>query len=398
MKEVELMKRIIQFILVFCLLLIGAYAKPVVSPQHSKQKVIKNHKKESSKNKQVAFKPSKVGALKAASFSKFINKSAESFTKEYGEPLEIQDNYLGSQWWIFGEDEHDYLQVEVKDNKIRSIFVLGDKVDVTPLKIGMTLKDVAALTTIYSDFTSTYKDKSYTFELTEQDMNYRPLLAFDNDSFAMLHFSQSTGKLLGIRYLNNELLLRLMPYQLIEPESYSMSWPVKEETKEISEAGNRQLEMLIRIMRKRDKLPAYSFSPIKRAEAERLILAFEKEPQIYFESMESFNEWQDLTPENSEVSYRTLYKLNKESYQQLVKEPEENSHGFLLKPSQDIPYILMSIYGNISSQKHFLMKEDNEIGLAVTKNHILILLTNKENQEDSLSTESTEVITSEVDK
>ncbi|MDF0478667.1 CAP-associated domain-containing protein [Vagococcus sp. PNs007] len=392
------MKRILQFILVFCLLLIGAYAKPVVSPQHSKQKITKNHKKEPSKNKQVAFKPSKVGALKAASFSKFINKSPESFTKQYGEPLEIQDNYLGSQWWVFGEDEHDYLQVEVKNNKICSIFVLGDKVDVIPLKIGMTLKDVAALTTIYSDFTSTYKGKSYAFELTEQDMNYRPLLAFDNDSFAMLHFSQDTGKLLGVRYLNSELLLRLMPYQLIEPENYPLSWPVQDEKKEISEAGNRQLEMMIRIMRKRDKLPAYSFSPTKRLEAERLIVAFEKEPQNYFESMESFNEWQSLTPQDNKMSYRTLYKLNTKSYQQLVKEPEENNHGFLLKPSQDIPYILMSIYGNSSGQKHFLRKEDNEIGLATTKNHILILLTNKKNQEDSLSSESTEVITSEVDK
>ena len=57
-----------------------------------------------------------------------------------------------------------------------------------PFSIGMTMTDLTELTMIYPNFTLSQNDRSVRFELMEQDMNYRPLVAFDNGTFAVLFF------------------------------------------------------------------------------------------------------------------------------------------------------------------------------------------------------------------
>ncbi|MGC3051193.1 CAP-associated domain-containing protein [Enterococcus faecalis] len=46
---------------------------------------------------------------------------------------------------------------------------------------------------IYSIFAFNFHHEAYDVELMEEDMNYRPLDAFDNGSFAVLFFNQRTG-------------------------------------------------------------------------------------------------------------------------------------------------------------------------------------------------------------
>ncbi|MGY6462763.1 CAP-associated domain-containing protein, partial [Corynebacterium sp. UMB8791] len=70
--------------------------------------------------------------------------------------------------------------------------------------------------TIYSNFAFNFHHEAYDVELMEEDMNYRPLVAFDNGSFAVLFFNQRTGGLMAVNYVNKETLLTEMPYQLNE--------------------------------------------------------------------------------------------------------------------------------------------------------------------------------------
>lgn len=48
------------------------------------------------------------------------------------------------------------------------------------------MQDLTKITTIYTNFTFEYHDTEVGIELMEEDMNYRPLIAFDNDTFAIL--------------------------------------------------------------------------------------------------------------------------------------------------------------------------------------------------------------------
>ncbi|MFZ4460868.1 CAP-associated domain-containing protein, partial [Enterococcus gallinarum] len=63
-------------------------------------------------------------------------------------------------------------------------------------------------------FTFEYHDTEVGIELMEEDMNYRPLIAFDNDTFAILFFDQTTNGLFSVVYLDKDSLLKLLPYQV----------------------------------------------------------------------------------------------------------------------------------------------------------------------------------------
>lgn len=76
------------------------------------------------------------------------------------------------------------------------------------------MQDLTKITTIYTNFTFEYHDTEVGIELMEEDMNYRPLIAFDNDTFAILFFDQTTNGLFSVVYLDKDSLLKLLPYQV----------------------------------------------------------------------------------------------------------------------------------------------------------------------------------------
>ena len=94
------------------------------------------------------------------------------------------------------------------------------------------MTDLTELTMIYPNFTLSQNDRSVSFELMEQDMNYRPLVAFDNGTFAVLFFDQKTSELAAVTYLDQTTLLKLSPYQLTEGELplFQESQTVNQET------------------------------------------------------------------------------------------------------------------------------------------------------------------------
>ena len=120
------------------------------------------------------------------------------------------------QWWFYGETHRDYFQVYVRNNQVESIFVLGDELGLAPFEIGQSLNEVSEISTIYSNFSFVFNNQTYVMELSEKDMNYQPLMAFDNNVFVILHMSKETGEVVGLRYLSQQMLLELQPYQLLE--------------------------------------------------------------------------------------------------------------------------------------------------------------------------------------
>ena len=90
-------------------------------------------------------------------------------------------------------------------------------------------------------------------------MNYRPLIAFDNQSFAVLFFTHGKDVLSGITYLSKEYLLTVMPYQMINGQGLSILAEQQEE--EAVTGKQKTLTRMINLLRIKEDLPPYRIEP-----------------------------------------------------------------------------------------------------------------------------------------
>ena len=117
-------------------------------------------------------------------------------------------------------------------------------------------------------------------ELSEKDMNYQPLMAFDNNIFVILHMSKETGEVVGLRYLSQQMLLELQPYQLLEGNLVIR--PAEQtSTPESDEQNRQQLLAIINIVRSRLNLAPLSRVQETDEVAERLLKEFIERPEAY---------------------------------------------------------------------------------------------------------------------
>lgn len=197
--------------------------------------------------------------LPVSGLGSYIGQNVESFTAKFGEPKRIDPTMYGDEWWIFGESETDYLQVGVKNGVITDLFALGSDLDVAPFKIGMSITEVFQIANFYPTYSVESKDKEVTLELTESDLNYRPLIAFDNGTFAVLMMDRATNQITAVRYLDSLSLLRLGVYDNGSAESEDSSFEIDDaDKKAISEANKKETFEILNILRQRHEIDALS--------------------------------------------------------------------------------------------------------------------------------------------
>ena len=355
--------------LLLCSLLL-AYAQPLLAP--IKESASAPKKKEET-DVSMSHTSLPYGEIQATGFAQFIGQPPAKLTAVYGEPLEIQKTSLGYEWWILGEDEDDYLQISVRHNKVSSIFVLGKELNITPFKMGMTLSAVADLTTIYSNFTFDYQKQQYQFELSEEDMNYRPLIAYDNDTFAILHLNQGTGELIAVRYVDKHTLLSLMPYQLNDGEISQQGYPPETDWTLVNSDRERQLRSILTILRKRDELGPYIYLPELGEVAQRSLSFLRSQPlKILTEPsrVEQLREKEDIPVFNQPFS------LSASEFDKMLtnsKIESEGLHGIVYLPSYDVPFLALSWYSATASQEQFTHANEAGVGVAFQENAVLFL-------------------------
>lgn len=372
------MKRFGQFMLLFLAFMIVAYALPVIFPTEEAPTP-----KEEKTDVTVSHTSFPYGELAATGFAQYIDQPTEVFTKVYGEPIEIQQTALGYDWWILGENEHDYLQVAVKNSKIASIFALGDELPNDPFEIGMDLSDISEITTIFPNFDFDKKDVNYRIELSEEDMNYRPLVAFDNESFAILHLTQETGKLIGVRYLNKSTLLRLMPYQLNEGELTEKVVAEDTDWHQVNLDSQRQMQSILTILRQRGKYEPYDYPKDLTEATQKALGQFMNEPSKILTDKDRLSDWQ---AHENRYEFNQPFKLSSTEFGKVLEmaamSPE--LHGILYTPSYDVPFLMMTWYSEALSQAQFTHKNDREVGIAFYRDAVLFVFS-----ERPIETEST---------
>lgn len=179
----------------------------------------------------------------------FINKSAEELVAQIGEPDRIDPSAYGYEWWIYHLSDQEYLQVGIERSKVVTIYAAGDDTDISPFKIGLTIKEIYQNSIVESEIVVNVDGGTYRFELSEEDLNTRMLTTI-GDVYAQLYLDKYTGKLVSIRFFNKETLVEQRPYEMVyRGELMEESEMSEEAWNAISEGSEQQIFDITNIIR-----------------------------------------------------------------------------------------------------------------------------------------------------
>ena len=144
----------------------------------------------------------------------YLGKASDEVEESFGKPDRVEPSSYGYEWWVYNIDVSSYMQVGVQNNKVVTIFAIGENVNISPLLIGQPIDEVFELLPIESIVSLNIKNNSYRFELSEEELNVKPLVKI-GDVFIQLYFDKFTSELSSVRYMDAETLIKLRPYELV---------------------------------------------------------------------------------------------------------------------------------------------------------------------------------------
>jgi uncharacterized protein YkwD len=146
------------------------------------------------------------------------------------------------------------LQVGVENGKVVTVYVMGKDVNVSPFKIGQSIEEIFSTVFIETNINIDLENSSYQFELSDTDVNMRPLIQL-GDIFAQLYFDKFTGTLSSIRFVDPPTLIKQRPYELVYRGDLLEAKPIETfEWVEIEKATEQQIFDLTNILRQRHQL------------------------------------------------------------------------------------------------------------------------------------------------
>lgn len=192
-----------------------------------------------------------VHPLPVTGFEYYIGLPIEDYVERHGPPLRTGPSNFGAEWWTFTVHPEEYVQIEVKNGIVRSIFVMGEDVNTGPIRIGMTQENIYDETELTDYFSFQSEGIEYELSLTKDDLEVFPLIYFENNSFVMLFFHPERDNVYGLRYLSAEALLQTNYYSITsEEEDPSFVYPLtNEKNKLVLSEKEEQLLALFSIMR-----------------------------------------------------------------------------------------------------------------------------------------------------
>jgi uncharacterized protein YkwD len=189
------------------------------------------------------------GERPVTGLSTWIGKSGDKVIEKFGEPERIEPSSYGYDWWVYPISPKQYIQMGMEDNKVVTLYTIGNEVDVTPYKLGQKLEDIYRFTIIESEIAVKDESGSYQFELNEEDLNTRLLVSL-GDIYAQLYLDKFTGELMSIRFLDSSTLIEMHPYEMMyRGELVEETEPTDEEWKKIDTASEQQIFDITNVMR-----------------------------------------------------------------------------------------------------------------------------------------------------
>lgn len=183
-----------------------------------------------------------------------IGKNEDELEKNFGTPVRIDESMYGYQWFIYNQNPKSYLQVGVENNRIVTIFAIGQNLDVAPFEIGQPVEEIFNTHYIDTNINLEYNGNSYRFELNDTDLNLRPMVQL-GDIFVQLYIDKFTGNLSSVRFLDAATLIKQRPYELVyNGVLIQASEPSEEMQRAIEEDTEQEIYDITNVLRDRNKL------------------------------------------------------------------------------------------------------------------------------------------------
>ena len=183
-----------------------------------------------------------------------IGQDVSILEKEFGTPVRKDESLYGYEWYIYNQDYKRYLQVGVANNKVVTIFAIGENLDVAPFEIGQPVEEIFNTQYIDTNINLDWEGTTYRFELNDTDLNLRPMVQL-GDIYVQLYIDKFTGNLSSVRFLDAETLIKQRPYELVYQGELVEEPVLSDETWRSIEIGTEQeIFDITNVLRQRNKL------------------------------------------------------------------------------------------------------------------------------------------------
>lgn len=254
----------------------------------------------------------------ASGFAHYIGMAVDDFLVTYGNPQEVKSLNENEEIWIYGSTSEDHIQLTVKDYVIQEILALGSTVDIAPFKMGMMRNEIYQTASFHPTFEVLFEGQTIQVQLNETELNNQPLIAFDNNTYAVLTIDSHTDVLIGIQYMTSSSLIQS---DLYENSSYSSV--VEEEPIEVNPAIQEKWKAdfsvrYINIMRVKMGLEPLEYSLVLTAFGNEL---YDYDNQLKAEE----NADSSMTPGTPKSSTDDSLVINEEANVQKIEGPSNES-------------------------------------------------------------------------
>jgi uncharacterized protein YkwD len=180
--------------------------------------------------------------------------TGDEVIEKWGKPSRIDPTAYDYVWWIYKQNENSYIQIGILENKVVTIFAIGDDINADPFYIGQSYDEIASQFVVEAMHSLEVNDNSYRFELSEEEQLVRPLIRF-GDVWAQLYIDHFTNKLSSIRYMDAVTLIKQRPYELVyRGELISPRKLSQEEWLAVEKGSSEQILDITNLIRKRHEL------------------------------------------------------------------------------------------------------------------------------------------------
>lgn len=144
----------------------------------------------------------------------WMDRSKAELLETHGEPNRIDISAYGYEWFVYMDYVGSYIQFGIEDEIIKTIYAVGDDFAIEPIEVGQTYEKVNDVFEFTKEVSYSEGLASYTFKMTKEDLERRPLVRVGDDVFLQLYFDTFTNELSSVRILDTDVLLRHRPYEI----------------------------------------------------------------------------------------------------------------------------------------------------------------------------------------
>ncbi|MBM6613616.1 hypothetical protein JTF06_01760 [Desemzia sp. RIT804] len=310
------MKTVRKTLLLFVVFLLGSYLFPLIFHFDQTESIVVPEES-SSENPEITSMLETADLeqsfVSSAGFSNYVGMAVDDFMVDYGDPSEIKFITDDSEIWIYGSESVDYLQLMVTNYVVSEILVLGSSIEIPPFEMGMERADMYQVASFDPTFEVHYENQLVQINLNENELNNQPLVAFDNQTYAVLTMDKQTNTIIGIHYMSNESLIHSGMYEVSSFSSLTEE-PVVQMNQAIQEkVKSEQILQYINIMRRKMGLEALEYSLVLSAVGNELYKFHETTQE----------EESSLEPASQQESNNDALVINDDASIEIIEEGKE---------------------------------------------------------------------------